>query len=168
MKPYKYILEIAIVSLLFSCSDRGVENEPAVITDTQLLSLAQAPGGWVYYRNSPDTVVKASNSAHDEPRLRTRYNPKAATQLAVDGKVRLDPNFPDSSLIVKELFTGSTITTLAIMFKLRSAPNAGNGWVWSELDVNGNVKISAASKGAGCISCHSAGLDFTRMNDVHP
>jgi hypothetical protein len=168
MKSYNNILAMAIVSLLLSCSDRGVENEPPIVTDAQLLSLAQAPGGWVYYRNSTDTIVKASNSAHDEPRLRTRYNAKAATQLDVNGKVRLDPNFPDSSLIVKELFTGPTITTLAIMFKLRSAPNAGNGWIWSELDANGNVKISAASRGAGCVSCHSAGLDYTRMNDAHP
>jgi len=168
MKFRNNIFAMAIVSLLLSCSDRGVENEPAIITDAQLLSLAQAPGGWVYYRNSTDTIVKASNSAHDEPRLRTRYNAKAATQLDVNGKVRLDPNFPDSSLIVKELFTGPTITTLAIMFKLRSAPNAGNGWIWSELDAGGNVKISAASRGAGCVSCHSAGLDYTRMNDAHP
>jgi len=168
MKPYNYILVIAIVSLLLSCSDRGVENEPASVTDAQLLSLAQAPGGWVYYRNSTDTLFKAPNSAHDEPRLRTRYNAKAATQLDIHGKVSLDANFPDSSLIVKELFTGPTITTLAIMLKLRSAPNAGNGWVWSELDVNGSVKIPAASKGAGCVACHSAGLDFTRMNDAHP
>jgi hypothetical protein len=168
MKFNNHIFVMAIVSLLLSCSDRGVENGPAIITDAQLLSLAQAPGGWMYYRNSTDTLVKASNSAHDEPRLRTRYNAKAATQLDVNGKVRLGANFPDSSLIVKELFTGPTITTLAIMLKLRSAPNAGNDWIWSELDVNGNVKISAASKGAGCVSCHSAGLDYTRMNDAHP
>jgi hypothetical protein len=168
MKFCNYIFVIAVVSLLLSCSDRGVENKPALVTDAQLHSLAQAPGGWVYYRNSADTLVKASNSAHDEPRLRTRYNEKAATQLDLNGKVRLDSNFPDSSLIVKELFTGPTITTLAIMLKLRSAPNAGNDWIWSELDVNGNVKISAASKGAGCVSCHSAGLDYTRMNNAHP
>jgi len=145
-----------------------VENEPAITTDAQLLSLAQAGGNWVYYKNSTDTIAKAPSSAHDEPRLRTRYNTKAATQLDMNGKVRVDPNFPDSSLIVKELFTGPAITTLAIMFKLRGAPNAGNGWVWSELDIQGNVKISSASKGAGCISCHSAGLDYTRMNDAHP
>lgn len=168
MRFYYHIFVMATVSLLLSCNDRGVENEPAIITDAQLLSLAQAPGGWVYYRNSTDTLPKAPNSAHDEPRLRTRYNAKAATQLDVNGKVKLAPNFSDSSLIVKELFTATTITTFAIMLKLRSAPNAGNGWVWSELDASGNVKISAASKGAGCVSCHSAGLDYTRMNDAHP
>lgn len=168
MKPYNHIVVTAIGVLLFSCNDRGTEDRPAIVTDAQLLSLAQAPAGWVYYKNSTDTLIKASNSAHDEPRLRTRYNAKAASQLNADGKVKLDPNFPDSSLIVKELFTGPTITTFAIMFKLRSASNAGNDWVWSELDVNGNVKISAANKGAGCISCHSAGLDHTRMNDSHP
>jgi hypothetical protein len=27
---------------------------------------------------------------------------------------------------------------------------------------------AAARKGAGCISCHSAGLDYTRMNNAHP
>ena len=165
----KYLLPLFVLAAAgLSCSDTGVEKTPDAVTDSQLLALAQTSVGWVYYRYSSDTLNKAPGSAHDEPRLRTRYNAKAATQLDPNGKVKLNPNFPDSSLIVKELFTGSTITTVAIMFKLRSAPNAGKGWIWSELDVAGNVKISASSEGAGCISCHGAGLDYTRMNDAHP
>lgn len=168
MKPYIPIFNLGLAFVVLSCSDKGVDNTPVIVTDAQLLALAQSPGEWVYYKNSADTLLKNPSSAHDEPRLRTRYNIKAATQLDASGKVRLDPNFPDSSLVVKELFTGQSITTLAIMFKLRSAANAGGGWVWSELDANGSAKISAASKGTGCVSCHSAGIDYTRMNDTHP
>ena len=168
MQSHTLLLGLGFLLVILACDDAGVENRPAIITDAQLLSLTQASGKWVYYRNSTDTLLKAPNSAHDEPRLRTRYNAQASTQLDPNGKVKLNPDFPDSSLIVKELFTGRDITTLAIMFKLRGAPNAGNGWIWSELDVKGNVKISASSKGSGCIACHSAGLDHTRMNDTHP
>ena len=154
--------------LLFSCSDQGAVPSLPEPTDGELLALARSSGPWVFYKNSNDTLLKAVGSAHDEPRLRTRYNAQAATQLDVAGKIRANPNFPDSSLIVKELFTGTTITTYAIMLKLRTAVNAGNGWVWSETDAAGLVKISASSKGAGCIACHSVGLDHTRMNDTHP
>ena len=159
---------IVLLPILISCSDQGAIPSLPQPTDAELLTLARSSGPWVFYRNSADTLLKAIGSAHDEPRLRTRYNAKAATQLDAAGKVRINPNFPDSSLIVKELFTGTTITTYAIILKLRSAVNAGNGWVWSETDAAGIVKISASSKGAGCIACHSMGLDNTRMNDTHP
>ena len=159
---------IVLLPLLTSCNDQGAAPSLPQPTDAELLVLARSSGPWVFYKNSTDTLLKAAGSAHDEPRLRTRYNAKAATQLDASGKVRVNPDFPDSSLIVKELFTGTTITTYAIMLKLRNAVNAGNGWVWSETDAAGTVKISASSKGAGCIACHSVGLDHTRMNDTHP
>ena len=162
------ILIFAIAAVIQSCSDIGIENKPKDVSDVELVALARAPQGWQYYKLSSDTLSKAPASAHDEARLRTRYNSKAATQLDAVGKVRLDAIFPDSSLIVKELFTGSRITTIAIMFKLRSAPNAGAGWVWAEIGTDGGVKVSTASKGTGCTSCHGAGIDFTRMNDAHP
>jgi len=145
-------------------------SSPSVITDAQLRALATASAGWTHYKNRPiDTLPRAGGSGHAESRLLTRFNAVAATQLDGAGKVRTAASFPDSSLIVKELYTGSVITTLAVMMKLRGSPNASaGGWVWGYFDGAGNVRIAAANRGAACAGCHSVGIDYTRMNDSHP
>jgi len=140
----------------------------AEVTDAQLYQLQRAPTPWQTYRMHPDTLSRAGNSAHPD-RIYVRYNPVAATQLDAQGRVRADADFPDSSLIVKDVFTASERTVIAYMFKMRSAPNAGPaGWVWAETLDDGTPFISASTRGAGCAPCHSTGIDFTRMNDTHP
>ena len=125
----------------------------------------------VYYKNSTDTLQRSSGSGHTaQPKLRTRYNAKAAAMLDAQGKVKAGAVFSDSSLIVKELFNaGNQIEVLAYMFKLSGADNAdANGWVWGEVSPGGNVLYTVTNKGAGCNGCHSTGIDYTRMNDSHP
>ncbi len=156
---------------LTGCSDSSsspAPNPPADVTDAQLYELQKTAAGWTYYRLTPDTLVRGGNSAHPD-RVLVRYNAKAATQLDTGGKVTVNADFPDSSLIVKEVFTGSTRTIVAYMFKLRAAANAGpGGWVWSETRADGTPFISASLRGANCAPCHSTGVDYTRMNDAHP
>jgi hypothetical protein len=101
--------------------------------------------------------------------LRTQYNALAATQLDANGRVRAGASFPDSAMIVKELYTGSTLTSVAVMLKLRGSPQASQGgWVWGYFDGAGAVRVSVAERGAGCAGCHAPGIDYTRMNDAHP
>jgi hypothetical protein len=143
-------------------------NLPAEVTDAQLYELQKPETGWTYYRLVSDTLMRAGNSAHPD-RIVVRYNGEASTRLDAGGMVRADAQFPDSSLIVKDVFTGSTRTIIAYMFKLRAAPNAGpGGWVWAETKDDGTPFISSSTKGAACTPCHSVGIDFTRMNDAHP
>jgi hypothetical protein len=98
-----------------------------------------------------------------------RYNPVAATRLDVGAKVRAGATFPDSSVIVKELYIGSTLAGYTVMLKARGSMSAGfDGWVWGEYVVGGGVKYSASGRGAACSACHSVGIDYTRMNDSHP
>jgi hypothetical protein len=152
------------------CTDNGTnaESEAPETTDAQLFAMQQPASGWVYFGGTTDTLFSGGNSAH-ESRLRVRYNVHAATQLVAGGRVKADAVFPDSSLIVKDLYTNGVRTTVAYMFKLRAASNAAaSGWVWAETDGAGVPKASASLKGVGCTGCHSAGIDFTRMNDAHP
>jgi hypothetical protein len=109
-------------------------------------------------------------SGHSEPKLRTVYNGVAATQLDGQGKVKPSPTFPDSSLIVKELLNSDgSLSRIAVLFKLRTATNKDdNGWVWAEYGPEGSILYSVDNRGAGCIGCHGAGVDETRMNDAHP
>ncbi len=161
------------IGIFFGC---GKEESPAgaggrKVTDAEMYALANTTAGFVYYKNSSDTLLRSSGSGHTaQPMLRTRYNAKAATQLDGQGKVQSGAAFPDSSLIVKELFNaGNQIEVLAYMFKLNGADNAdANGWVWGEVSPGGSVVFSVTNKGVGCFACHSAGIDYTRMNDSHP
>jgi hypothetical protein len=163
-----FLLTTAMMSA--GCSDHG--NQPLTpageITDASLFAMQAGTGAWTWFGLRSDTLTGGSTTAH-EPRIRVRYNARAASQLTSAGRVRAGTLFPDSSLIVKELYTGSELTTIAYMFKMRGAANASaGGWVWAESDSEGKVKIPASRRGTGCEGCHSTGIDFTRMNDSHP
>ena len=158
--------------LLSSCKESATAPDPATpstTTEAQLYAMGKSSAGFTFYRLSTDTLSKGGNSGHPDARLRTRYNAIAAHYLDASGKVKTGTAFPDSSLIVKELFTGSTLTTYVYLFKKKNDTNAdANGWVWAETDPSGAATYAVTNKGAGCISCHSSGIDFTRMNDTHP
>ncbi len=138
-------------------------------TDSDLYLLGKNSTGFTFYKNSIDTITKGGNSGHPDPRLRTRYNSIAAKFLDAAGKVKSGTIFPDSSLIVKELYTNNTLTTYVFLFKKKGDANAdANGWVWAEASPTGAATYPVSNKGAFCTGCHSIGIDYTRMNDAHP
>lgn len=175
MKLYLFLLSCLFVFV--GCNEKeSSSTSPAdqpTVTDAQLYQMALTTPKAAFYKNSTDTIAGNSGGAH-AGKILVWYNAKAATQLDAQGKVKSNPSFPDSSLIVKQIFTSTNVTTAyAILFKLRNATNAGaGGWVWSEVSANGTPLASANSKGSGCSGCHSTGsglnFDYTRMNDSHP
>jgi hypothetical protein len=172
MSRFFFTAFFSIVSGLMAAGCADSPSPPAIppaeVTDAQLYELQKVETGWTFYRLVKDTLMRAGNSAHPD-RIVVRYNGKASVWLDAGGKVMADAQFPDSSLIVKDVFTGSTRTIIAYMFKLRAAPNAGpGGWVWAETRDDGTPFIAASARGAACTPCHSTGIDFTRMNDAHP
>lgn len=171
------LLLLSSFLLIAGCSEKestatSPTDQPTV-TDAQLYQMALTTPKAAFYKNSTDTIAGNSGGAH-AAKILVWYNAKAATQRDAQGKVKSNPTFPDSSLIVKQIFTSTNATTAyAILFKLRKATNAGaGGWVWSEVNANGTPLASANTKGAGCSGCHSTGsglnFDYTRMNDSHP
>jgi len=137
------------------------------ITDAQVFALARATEGWTWYKLSADTLSPGSNSPHG--RFRTRYNARAAALLDAQGKVRAGASFPDSSLIVKEVYQGGALALTAVMLKARTDPNArSDGWLWAEYRPDGLVAFSVRQGSGICTGCHLPGIDFTRMNDSHP
>ena len=168
--PLRFSMLPALLLAVATCAEPPTPSPPppAAVTDADLFRMQQQPSGWIFYRFREDTLARGGNSAHPD-RVRTRYNAKAASQLDEAGRVRAGAVFPDSSLIVKDVYTGSTRTVIAYMYKLRAASNAGpGGWVWSETLDDGTPFIPASEKGARCAGCHAPGIDYTRMNDVHP
>lgn len=147
--------------------DGGDETQRSGFTDAQVFALTQASGGWTWYRLRADTLAPGSNSPHG--RFRTRYDARAATLLDPQGKVRAGASFPDSALIVKEIYQGGALSLVAVMLKARTDPNArSDGWLWGEYRPSGQVVFSVSQSSSVCTGCHLPGIDFTRMNDSHP
>ena len=162
---------LLVLTVTAACkSDPLAGLEPgtgAAVSDAALYSFTQSSNGWTYYKKSLVPIVRQS-TPHPGSAL-VRYNPVAATQLDAVGKVRVGASFPDSSVIVKELYTGSTLTGFTVMMKLRGSASAGfDGWVWGEYVNGGGVRFSTSGRGSACSACHSVGIDYTRMNDSHP
>ncbi len=162
----------AMVFGLVACGGSGEAPTLAsavVVTDADVSALARATGNWRYYKDRPDTLLRSAGSGHAEARLRTRFNALAATQLDAGGKVRAGASFPDSSLIVKELIIGGSLSRYAIMMKLRRSTLASEGgWLWAYYAPDGSTQISITGRGVSCAGCHGQGIDYTRMNDSHP
>ena len=166
-----------LAALLMLCAVIGckkenssVESTGPEVTDAQLFHMALATPKAAFYKNSTDTIQGNSGTAHPG-KILVWYNAIAKEQLDAQGKVKASASFSDSALIVKEIFNNNERTAIAVLYKLRSAANAGaNGWVWSEMDGTGSPLISAKEKGNGCSGCHAIGsnVDYTRMNDAHP
>jgi hypothetical protein len=165
-------LLLILAVLAIGCNDD--ESTPTVpgqtiTSEADLYAIGKDPAGFIFYKHSTDTIAKGSGSGHPDPQLRTRYNSVAARMLDGDGKVMMGAVFPDSSLIVKELYTNNLLTTYVFMYKRPGDKNAdANGWVWAETFTSGAPLYAASNRGSGCINCHSIGIDYTRMNDTHP
>ena len=174
----KLLLVLIVASIVFAgCKENeSTPVTPAIqtvtVSDASLYMLIKSTASYTFYKNSSDTLAKNSGtSGHTEPKIRTKYNSKAATQLDAGGKVRATPSFPDSSLIVKEIINADgTLSYYAVMFKMSTAVNAdaGGKWVWAKIGPTGSALYSTELKGAGCTGCHASAFDFTRMNDSHP
>lgn len=144
------------------------DDGPVALTDAQVYARAMAAGTWTWYKNSPDTLSPGGNSPHFA-RLRTRFNVHAATQLDAAGKVKEAILFPDSSIIVKEVYQNGVLALVAVMLKAGGDPNAGHGdWLWGEYRAGGQVVHSITQDNGSCHNCHITGIDHTRMNDSHP
>ena len=172
-RPYLVLITTVALGACNGSNDGGSTTPPppgaTELTDADVSARARATTGWTYYKNRSDTLLRSAGSGHAEARLRTRFNAVGATQLDAAGKVRAGASFPDSSLIVKELIIGGTLSRYAVMMKLRGSANASaGGWVWAYYAPDGSTQIAITGRGAACVACHSSGIDYVRMNDSHP
>lgn len=162
---YKLIIFsfLPYIILISSC-----KKEEAKGIDKELFDLAKDNAGHVWYKNSDVLLPQSSGTGHSQDYLRTRYNSIAATKLGADFKIQNGANFPEGSLIVKELWSDlTTFYRYAVLYKKPSYPDAdAKGWVWGYINADGTVAKAASDKGDGCISCHSQSdnIDYMLMN----
>lgn len=148
------------------------KDKEAIGTDKELYEMAKENNGFTWFKNSNILLNKSAGSGHSNPFLNTRYNSVAASQLDSIGKIKTNANFPEGSLIVKELYdNASTLARYAILYKKTASTDAdANGWVWGYMNSDGTVAESASKKGASCISCHTQAenIDYMLMNKYFP
>lgn len=167
-KTQLFLLTSVLSALIIvSCSKDKVNT-----VDIELLAKAKDTTGFVWFKYVDTLLPKSAGSSHNEPFLKTRYNNIAASQLDSTGKILADAQFPEGSLIVKELFDNTTtIGRYAILYKDSDNDFAdANGWVWGYMNADGSIVEGASKKGNACISCHSQAqnIDYMLMNKYFP
>lgn len=169
MKTTNKLLAAAICMVAFSLTSCDEEAEG---TDLMLYNMALDANGHVWYKLSDANLTKSSGSGHNFDYLRTRYNATAATQLDSVGKIKTDAQFPEGSLVVKELYDQpGSVERFAILYKQTGHADAdATGWVWGYVNNDGTVRTSATDKGEGCRGCHlqSGNIDLQLMNKFFP
>ena len=81
--------------------------------------------------------------------LKLRFNSIAQGALDENGKLPKNKQFPEGSIIVKEIFSGADIRQLAVMQKKQGDPNLAQGWVWVEYNPSGAVDYGVFIKRSG-------------------
>ena len=138
-------------------------------TDETLYKWVNSEKDFVYYKNS-DAILPTTEDterAHDNFQ-RTRFNKIAASVLNSEGKLPKGGVFPDSSVIVKEIYSdkNSQPEILAVMVKLKGAENSNKDWLWAEYSPKGEVEYSVNKNGKVCVKCHNTGDDYVRIFDL--
>lgn len=166
MKKTSFTIGLILTSIIIiqSCK-KDKENDIDTGADSALLSEIGG-SGYTYYQ-SGNLLAGVSPSPHGSFKL--RYNATAFSVLDSTGELPIGSSFPTGSIIVKEIFSDTIISILAVMKKDPSNENAGSGWLWAEYRTDGSVVFGTGKKGDGCISCHGGtpNRDLTRTFDLH-
>jgi len=161
-------LLLLTTGLLLGCDkkDEPGQTPKPTVTDAQLQAFIEQ-SGYTFYQNKPNDTL-ASGSPH-AAFVRVRYNAKAQSVLGADGKLPAGASFPDSSIVVKEMYNakGDDPFRIAIMMKLANAQNAVDGWVWGYynydatkpagqrfISVDHSATATASATTTACVSCH--------------
>jgi len=168
-------VSLLVLIVVFSCTkDKGqvaVDAANSINTDAKLFAYMKTQK-FSYYKN--DSVNKiASTSGFHSGSYFLKFNKTATSQLDGTGKLPAGATFSDSSLVVKELYNGSSIDKYSIMFKDSKSPFASGGWIWAMFNTDGTVVsgLGIAADGGGCnvSGCHANGnRDHLQSFDAHP
>jgi hypothetical protein len=165
---FKKVISSSLILIVLFSINSCKKNKIAKELDKELFEMAKVTSGFKWFKNSNSLLNKSSGSGHPQPFLRTRYNSVAASQLDSNGNIITGVNFPEGSLIVKELYDNSSnIERYAILYKKSDSEVADDkGWVWGYINADGSVAESSSKKGNSCISCHSQpeNIDYMLMN----
>lgn len=172
-KPSLFILSAIVVAFALSCKkdQAPIANPtPEETTDANLYEAVKSANGYTYYRNN-DSIKPSSKATAHGPWFRVRFNSIAKAALTDNGKLPAGKEFPDGSIVVKELYETQQggLKYLAVMQKNKNHSQANAGWLWNEYEADGKVYYSINLKGGGCVGCHSSDdRDKVRTFELFP
>ncbi|MBL7896429.1 MAG: hypothetical protein JNK50_14120 [Bacteroidia bacterium] len=142
---YKYVFILTAIILIACRKDKGI-NPDLAYKDYSLLDSCKNEAAFNYYKNDPNIIYPGNNGAHGSFKL--KFNKTAFAALTDNGKLPLNTKFPERSMVVKEVMSGTSLNFYAFMYKYKGA------WIWGEAKPNGEVIYSVEKDPALCINCH--------------
>ena len=167
----KHIITITlIVCALFYACTKDIGSLPKVeLTDELLFTMVKnTTGQYCYKAANNDTTFVSTNTfgGHPGETYSLRVNKKAFDAMTASGKLPDNGIFPDSSLLVKKLYTSfpNQVDQYAVIFKDNGA------WKWAKYTSTGDVIQSFKSADASnCQDCHPTGTkDHVNTFGEHP
>lgn len=170
MKNKKIVILIVFVFIALTITGYVYFTAPKhTIQDDALYKWISSEQNFSWYKNDPVILPTSEETkrAHDNF-MRVRFNKTALSVLDSNGKLPAGTEFPDSSIIVKEIFSdrGSNPEILAVIVKLKGAENSAKNWLWAEYSLTGEVEYSVTKNGKVCTGCHKPGDDYVRLFDI--
>jgi hypothetical protein len=150
-----------VISLLFVSGCKKKDN-----TNESLYKEAK-DAGLTFYKDKDTIYSPAGGSPHGNFKL--KMNSIAKSKVNSSGVLPPGETFPNSALIVKEVYKNGALEMYAVIKKQSSSEFVASGWMWAEYAPDGKVLTDVAKKGEGCVSCHSGGTnrDLVRSFDLH-
>lgn len=135
-------------------------NASAMVRDNaslfRLVTEADPFGTYTVFPNAEEfTDGRLNGSEAHRPIVRVSLNAKALGALT-NGRLRPGSEFPDGSVIFKEIRSraDAPTATYAVMYKDAGNSLAGRGWVWAEFRPDGTPAYAVSNRGGACTSCH--------------
>jgi hypothetical protein len=121
----------------------------------------------IFYKNKDTIYPPAGGSPHGSFKL--KFNSTAMSKFDASGRLPQGATFDNGSVIVKEVYSGGSLSLYAVMKKDPDSKFSSNGWLWAEFGTDGKDIFSISKKGDGCVSCHKAtpNRDLARSFDLH-
>jgi len=171
MNKRRLIQTISFVFIAFAITGYIFLFAPKKTADDEsLYKWISSEKEYYYYKHSPDILPTSEETerAHDNF-MRVKFNNKAASVLNSDGHLPKGIMFPDSSVIIKEIYSEKTgkAEILAVMVKLKGAANTNKDWLWAEYSPTGEVEYSVSKNGKVCVSCHKSAYDNVRIFEIY-
>jgi len=161
----KYIIVsvFLISAVLWSCTKDVGSLPVAVFDDAALFTLVKNDSGKVTWKNAVNDSLFTSGSEHGSKQYKLRMNAVANAACTDAGKLPTGGVFPNSSLLVKQLYAspGGAVESYAVMYKKDGA------WLWAKYGVTGNVIFSFNENPAVCTGCHTSNRDKAWTFDSH-